>query len=153
MNDETPTRRIEELDVDTCLQLLETHRVGRVGYVEENGEPVILPVNYLLDRGVVVIRTAEGSKVAAAVRKARIAFEVDDFDADLHTGWSVLVKGVADELWERDDMELAQRLPLEPLAPGDKEHFLVVLSTSITGRRITTLDGEPEADPARSTWM
>lgn len=146
----TSTRRIEELDVDACLQLLEAHTLGRVAFVEGSGEPVILPVNYLLDRGVVVIRTAEGGKVAAAVRKARIAFEVDDFDADLGTGWSVLVKGVADELWERDDMELAQALPLEPLAPGDKEHFLTILSTGITGRRISAPDGEAQ----RSTpWM
>jgi len=82
----TSTRRIEELDVDTCLLLHGERTVGRVAFVEDSGQPVILPVNYLHDRGVVVIRTAEGGKVAAAVRKARIAFEVDDFHADLGTG-------------------------------------------------------------------
>ena len=46
----------------------------------------------------------------------------------------MLVKGVADELWERDD----------------REHFLVVLSTSMTGRRISAPDGEAQG---RTPWM
>jgi nitroimidazol reductase NimA-like FMN-containing flavoprotein (pyridoxamine 5'-phosphate oxidase superfamily) len=96
---ETQQRRVHDLDVDTCLQLLAQRRVGRLAFVEEGGHPVVLPVNYLLDRGSVLIRTGEGSKLAAAVRKARVAFEVDEIDDDLQIGWSVVVKGIADELW------------------------------------------------------
>jgi nitroimidazol reductase NimA-like FMN-containing flavoprotein (pyridoxamine 5'-phosphate oxidase superfamily) len=147
-----PTRRTEELDVDTCLDLLAGQQVGRLGFVDDTGDPVVLPVNYLLDRGVVVIRTAEGSKLAAAVRKARVAFEIDEFDSELRIGWSVLVKGVADELWASAELDLARSLPLEPWAGGSREHYVLIMSTSITGRRITALDGPILPLPVADLW-
>ena len=148
-----PRRRVEELDVDSCLQLLEGRQVGRLAFVGAEGDPVVLPVNYVLDRGQIVIRTAEGSKLAAAVAKARVAFEVDDFDKDLRTGWSVLVKGIADELWQSTELDLARRLPLQPWAPGEREHFILIMSTAITGRRITTLEGPALPPRATDLWF
>jgi nitroimidazol reductase NimA-like FMN-containing flavoprotein (pyridoxamine 5'-phosphate oxidase superfamily) len=148
-----PRRRVEELDVDACLQLLEGHQVGRLAFVDADGGPVVLPVNYVLDRGVVVIRTAEGSKLAAAVAKARVAFEVDEFDKDLRIGWSVLVKGTADELWQSPELDLARRLPLQAWAPGEREHYILIMSTAMTGRRITTLEGPALPPRATDLWF
>ncbi len=146
-----PTRQFETLDVDSCLELLGQAEIGRLAFVED-GAPVVLPVNYLLDRGAVVVRTAEGSKLSAAVRQERVAFEIDSFDVQARIGWSVLVKGIAAEIWESRELDLARDLPLEPWAPGTKDHYLVILSTSITGRRITAPAGGEETSPASDLW-
>lgn len=135
---------LEELDVDACLALLAEQRIGRIAFAGEDGDLVILPVNYSFDRGAVLVRTAEGSKLDAAVRGARVAFQIDGFDVERRTGWSVLVKGRCLEVWEVAELEHARALPLQPWAPGEKEHFLVVYPSAISGRRIAAGD---DADP------
>jgi nitroimidazol reductase NimA-like FMN-containing flavoprotein (pyridoxamine 5'-phosphate oxidase superfamily) len=144
-------RRLETMDVDDCLALLSEHRIGRLAFADGD-ELVILPVNYLFDRGAVLIRTAEGSKLEAAVRGARVAFEIDGFDQDERSGWSVLVKGRAAEVWEHKELDIVRDLPVQPWAPGEKAHFLVVMSSSISGRRIVSGEG-PNALPQVDLWL
>lgn len=134
--------RLEELDVDTCLGLLSRHHFGRVAVTDENG-PVILPVNYLVDRGSVVFRTAQGTKLDAAVRVDRVAFEVDEIDEAARTGWSVVVRGVLEEVADREELERLRLQPLEPFTGGERERFVRVWSASITGRRIAVPDAVP----------
>ena len=55
---------LETLYFDTCLRLLASVPVGRVGFVAD-GEVQILPVNHLVDGQDVVFRTAYGSKLSA----------------------------------------------------------------------------------------
>jgi hypothetical protein len=40
------------------------------------------------------VRTDEGAKLEAG-RQRRVAFQVDEIDAETHLGWSVLVRGHA----------------------------------------------------------
>lgn len=141
----TANGTFEILDVDACLELLATQQVGRLAFLDE-GEIVVLPVNYLLDRGTVLVRTAEGSKLDAAVRGERVAFEVDDVDPIDHTGWSVLVKGRCAEIWEGTELDTVRRLPLESWAAGEKAHYLTVLPSAITGRRLAAAPREGAAD-------
>ena len=42
--------------------------------------PAALPVNFALLDGEIVFRTATGSKLAAALAKAVVAFQADDID-------------------------------------------------------------------------
>ncbi len=50
-----------------CIELLRTERVGRIGVVVR-GHPEMFLVNYALDASdTVVLRTADGTKLAAAV--------------------------------------------------------------------------------------
>src|SRR6478735_1772933 len=82
------------LSTEECLDRLRSARVGRIAFVSD-GEPVILPVNHGMDGDVVVFRTDAGSKLIAADDEVPVAFEVDGFDPDRRTGWSVLLRGVA----------------------------------------------------------
>ena len=50
-------RVIEELDEDQCLNLISGGGIGRIAYVGRFG-PAVLPVNYALQDGAVVFRTA-----------------------------------------------------------------------------------------------
>jgi uncharacterized protein len=75
------SERVETLTVAECSELLTRHHFGRFGFVDAVGVlPSIVPVNYLLDNDRIVIRTDAGSKLAAALRGAPVAFEVDGVD-------------------------------------------------------------------------
>jgi len=68
---------IEELPREECLRLLEQESyVGRVGFIVE-GRPMVLPVNYLAEKGSIVFCTAPGTKSSMVAGGAPAAFEVD----------------------------------------------------------------------------
>lgn len=129
---------LEHLPTEECLHLLRSHpqRIGRVGIADDGRRPVILPVNYAMDDDVVVFRTAQGTKLAAAVRGAFVAFEVDDVDMAWQEGWSVLVRGQADEATDPDEIARLEGLPLRPWAGGQREHFVRIRPDTVTGRRL-----------------
>ncbi|KAB2352245.1 pyridoxamine 5'-phosphate oxidase family protein [Actinomadura rudentiformis] len=126
---------LEVLGHAECLALMQTIPIGRVVFTEQ-ALPAVQPVNFVLDGDSVVIRTAPGSKLAAATRGAVVAFETDDFDTTAGTGWSVTAVGQARAV--RDPKEIARlsRLPLQPWSPGPKEHFIRISCHRLTGRRI-----------------
>ncbi len=56
-------------------------------------------VNYRLDDFIIVFRTHLGTKLLAA-NHANIGFQVDHVDATNHSGWSVLIQGMAEDVTE-----------------------------------------------------
>lgn len=71
--------------------------------------PLVVPVDYLLDEGTVVLRTDEGTKLDAALRGETVAFEIDVVDDTKGTGWSVLVRGRAVEVCNPAELERVRR--------------------------------------------
>lgn len=132
---------VEELSADECRQLLAAQHFGRLAVVV-GGQPVILPVSYIFDRDRIVFRTAAGLKLRHAPLR-RVAFEIDDVDEAAGTGWSVLVKGSAFDITRATDQlsEELRRLQLRPMASGEKPHWLEIVPTEITGRRVAPLTG------------
>jgi len=128
--------RWRELTKDECFALLAGQHLGRVVLVDDRG-PVALPVNFVFDQHTVLFRTDDGTKLDAASRGARVAFEVDGADEATRTGWSVLVRGEAVEVTDPAELARVRRLPLYPWAPGAKGHYIRVLPASLTGRRIS----------------
>lgn len=129
-------RTMEKLDRDECIKLMERHPAG-VGRIALAGpRPVIFPVNFAIDRGNVVFRTDPGTKFHAAVLKAHVAFEVDWVEPTWQTGWSVVVRGQARLVTDREELDRVRRLPLLPWAEGDKGHFVSIESKLISGRRL-----------------
>src|SRR3712207_8736239 len=51
--------------------------------------------NYGMDGETIVIRTSPGTKLSAT-QHANVTFEVDEIDQFARSGWSVLVRGLAD---------------------------------------------------------
>jgi len=131
--------RIIELDEARCRQLLATHpnRLGRVAFVEDGDPdwPTVLPINYAFVDGTVFFRTFEGSKLYAALRRQRVAFEVDAVDAAWQDGWSVLALGSLDI--ERDPrLAAAVDEDLASWAAGDDEQLVRLDIDQLTGRRV-----------------
>jgi nitroimidazol reductase NimA-like FMN-containing flavoprotein (pyridoxamine 5'-phosphate oxidase superfamily) len=133
MKTETPT--VEQLDGDECWVLLRPRHLGRIAFFGDGGAEV-QPVNYLVDDDTIVFRTDIGLKWSVAVAGDRITFEVDEANADLRTGWSVVVKGRAEEVLDPAQLDRLRRLPLRPWTGGDKRHWLRLHPTKISGRRV-----------------
>jgi uncharacterized protein len=127
---------IEVLDRELCRRLLAADEVGRLAVVR-GGAPVILPVNYALDGDDIVFRTAPGTKLDAAGRSPA-CFEIDAFDRATRHGWSVVVSGRLEEVDEFSRRELARlrSLPVSPWAEGDRDHWVRLVPSQITGRRV-----------------
>lgn len=127
---------LEVLTEEQCRELLATRNIGRVAFTLDE-QPEIFPVNYATDGAAVVFRTAEGARLQDAVKK-RVAFEVDDWNATSGIGWSVVVKGVAEEITGAIDpfAEALRRKPVVPLAPGAREYWIAIYPAEITGRRL-----------------
>lgn len=115
--------------------MLETATIGRLGLCM-GALPVVLPVNFVLTEHGIVIRTQPGTKLDAATANAVVAFEVDDFDAMYHAGWSVAVTGIAREITDPGELAWAERLPLAPWAIDHPSHFLCISTEVVSGRRI-----------------
>ena len=123
-----------------CFALLASAGLGRIALVDDQGLAVF-PVNFILDNYTVVFRTDEGSKLDAACRGSRVAFEIDGVDAATRTGWSVLVRGEAIEITSPDEVRRLGDIAPAPWAPGAKAHFVRILPAAVSGRRISSSPG------------
>jgi uncharacterized protein len=131
--------QLSELSEQECLDLLASSEVGRLAVVSD-GQPLIFPVNYVLDGSLVVFRNDPGTKLTHATLE-RVALEVDEVDLVRREGWSVLVTGTGREITDAMDATSLRELelPVEPFAEGERGHWVRIVSPTITGRRITHL--------------
>lgn len=133
-------RVLEELSKEQCLKLIAGGGIGRIAYTGRFG-PVVLPVNYALRDGAVVIRTAEHGPLDEDLRTGitdaeyKVAFEIDDIDTAAKLGWSVLIQGPAHHLAGAEE-DAVRGAGMDSWAPGDRELFLRIAPSRITGRRI-----------------
>lgn len=132
----TDRNGLEVLDRAACLAHLENSLLGRVA-LSMGALPTILPVNFRLVDEHVVFRTGVGSKLDAAARGAVIAFEVDSVDPIGHTGWSVVVTGIAHEATTNGWVDPIVASAIPRWAPAGASRVLQLSSDIISGRRIT----------------
>jgi nitroimidazol reductase NimA-like FMN-containing flavoprotein (pyridoxamine 5'-phosphate oxidase superfamily) len=131
---------LEILPLDVCLRLLASVPVGRIGFCAD-GEVVMLPVNHMIDGQDVVFRAASGSKLSAAESQALVAFEADDYDPQTRSGWSVLVNGRAEAVYDDQEIRRLSRVSLSPWpAATDRPHWIRIRPAAVSGRRIPRAD-------------
>lgn len=143
------TMATEVLTSDECMALIESQPVGRLAVVVDR-YPMVFPVNFAVDNGIVVFRTGPGTKLDAA-QHSNVAFEVDSIDPVARSGWSVLITGMAEVVTDDHARGLAERshsLPIDPYEDGPKSQWVRVLPASVTGRRISPGDLLPPYDPS-----
>jgi nitroimidazol reductase NimA-like FMN-containing flavoprotein (pyridoxamine 5'-phosphate oxidase superfamily) len=115
-----------------CWAELSSRTLGRLA-TSVDGYPDIVPVNYIVQRRTILIRTAEGTKLASATINPRVAFEADDHD--VAQGWSVVVKGQAHVLSSSEELAAAERAQVLSWVLTPKQRFIRIEPMEITGRR------------------
>jgi uncharacterized protein len=129
-------RGLVVLTLRECLARLRSTPVGRFAFVMQ-GAPVVLPVNHGLDGTTVVFRTTWGSELQIAQATERVAFEADGFDTATGTGWSALVQGTAEAVYEDADVERYAGLGIRSWAGTDRDTVWVRLRPDeISGREL-----------------
>jgi uncharacterized protein len=142
-----PANEMLVLTRDECLQLLRSHRFGRLAVSMDS--PVIRPVNYVFDERSqsVVFRTADGSKFHAMLINGNAAFEIDGIDPGSRVGWSVIIVGMTEEVTNPTEIRRLDRLGLETWTPGRKAHWMRIRAWTVSGRRIVPSTGGAPARP------
>jgi uncharacterized protein len=144
----TESPGVTVLPEHTCWMLLRTAEVARLA-VSIDAVPDIFPVNFVVDHGTVVFRTAAGSKLSAALTNPVVAFEVDGYDAPLNEAWSVVIKGRAEEIKQLHERIESMDLPLFPWQAEPKSRFLRIVPETISGRRFHVVDRTAWDSPTR----
>ena len=116
------------------MELLGSVSLCRVG-VTIDALPAILPVGFVLSGDLLLIGSAGGPTLRAALSDAVLAVEADRIDEADHSGWSVLVRGRSFEVTDPAQIAAATALGL-PGSSGDAGHLVAVHAHSVSGRRI-----------------
>ncbi len=139
-------RTIEELDEAESLRLIAAGGIGRIAYMSRFG-PAVLPVNYQWHDGAIVFRTARHSALDEDLQTGiaggdyKVAFEIDELDMAGRQGWSVLIQGPAHHVDSEAERAAAKQAGVEPWAGGERELFVRIVPSRVTGRRIKPAQG------------
>jgi len=83
-----------------------------------------------------VFRTARGSKLSAAEGQNLVAFEADEYDQRTKSGWSVLVNGRVEVIYEEAEIRRLTQLGLHPWVTAVSRPFWIrIRPSSISGRQ------------------
>lgn len=121
-----------------CWRHLRGEDLGRVG-VTVDDQPLIFPVNYAVRKEWIVFRTAAGTVLHRAPGSPA-CFEIDGYDRGLREGWSVMAVGKLEEITDADDShsQALRGLPVQPLAPGPRPHWIALRVSRVSGRQFTS---------------
>jgi nitroimidazol reductase NimA-like FMN-containing flavoprotein (pyridoxamine 5'-phosphate oxidase superfamily) len=98
--------------------------------------PAVLPVNFAVVAGTIVVRTSEGTAIAGHA-DAQVAFEIDHLDEALSQGWSVLARGRAHHVTHPAELQIVRHdAAIWPWPGGDRDVYVRLIPDIITGRRI-----------------
>lgn len=124
---------ITVLSTDDCWERLRGQEFGRLAY-HLTDEVHIVPINYAVDEGRILFRTAEGSKLLGVVMDTDVAFEIDLVDEEAEVAWSVVARGRASVL-EGDPARQADNLRLRPWIDTEKFNIVAVEVDELSGRQ------------------
>lgn len=125
---------LEVLGRAECLALLATARVGRLVFTAR-GLPAVQPVKFVCRQEAVWFPAQARTDLFGAAQDGVVAFEVDEFDDRLATGWWVTVLGRAAAAYECDLTERRPDLSWRPAA--EDVRCVRVPIEVVSGRRVT----------------
>ena len=121
---------VTELSPEECWEMLRDEEFGRLAYLLA-GEVHITPINYAVEGGSLLFRTAEGNKLLAVVMGSDVALEIDQYGED--RARSVVVRGPA-RLLPEDEAHRAENVPLRPWVPTLKYNVVEIEPKVVSGR-------------------
>ncbi|MCS7483701.1 pyridoxamine 5'-phosphate oxidase family protein [Umezawaea endophytica] len=129
-----------ELSEAESLRLMSGVPFGRVVF-SRDALPAIRPVNHVVDKGSIIIRTHLGAAVLSSVGMV-VAYEADSIDPVTRTGWSVIVIGVAKRVIDVDEAARFER-ELKPWVRRTMDHTIRIVPEMVTGFELTAVPEFP----------
>jgi nitroimidazol reductase NimA-like FMN-containing flavoprotein (pyridoxamine 5'-phosphate oxidase superfamily) len=133
----TGSREAVKLTPAESWELLRSAPLGRIMFTHR-AMPTIRPVNHLVDGQAIIIRSHLGAAIvkhAASDDGTVVGYEADDIDVERHTGWSVIVTGLARLV--RDPAVVAHyEQQLQPWVKLPMEYVITITPGKITGLRL-----------------
>lgn len=131
----TRPRQAVELTESESWRFLGSVSIGRVVFTER-AMPAIRPVNHYVDDRHIIIRTHAGASIASqAMDGTVVCYEADDIHPSRHTGWSVIVTGLARLV--TDAAEIARHSSaVQPWVAGDMNQVISIEPHIISGIRL-----------------
>ncbi|GAB3250141.1 pyridoxamine 5'-phosphate oxidase family protein [Kineosporia babensis] len=127
--------RTERIKPEECWELLAREGFGRLALAVADGVDIV-PLNFVVDRRSIVLRTAEGSKLTEMSRSSAVALEIDDRDPVSGVAWSVVAKGRPRILTAEDEVAAVEALGVRTWSGTSKKMRYVRIEISeVTGRR------------------
>jgi uncharacterized protein len=136
------TGALTELDRDTSLQLLAGLEVGRVAWAEGD-RVMVFPLNFVLEDGWILAQTPSDTIFEAAAQHAVLTFQGDEIEPGVHTGWTVLISGPAEEVVKPAEVARVREL-VKPWRIGAHFRVLRIRVDQIAGRRLRLRPGSIE---------
>lgn len=138
---------LEVLTEAECFELLRTATVGRIAFVDAEGQQLI-PVNFIVLDDLIYFRTVRGGLLAEFERgHDDVAFGVDHHDDVARSGWNVTLRGSARRVEDRAGIsKVLGNHSLEPWAGGVRPIVIEVRPRFVAGRRV--FDSGGAAAPA-----
>ena len=133
--DPYPQPVLTALDLEDCRALIRPGGVGRIVFQHPRG-PVALPVNFRVVDDDVIFRTAPLPEFTSSRSLEHVSFEVDHIDEALAEGWSVLISGQGHVIVDPSELQSAQASGVAPWAGGERDIYVRIVPTEVTGRRI-----------------
>ena len=135
MTSNTPVEQ-EILSGGECWERRRAASLVRIVYLDERTGVEVFPVNYVVDSGTIVLRTAAGTKLSALIGRPPVAFESDGGDLADGTAWAVVLHGTAEPMVAHDEIVDAFDLDLSTWHGAPKPFFVRVVPTDIVGRGV-----------------
>jgi len=128
---------LRDLDPAECERLLRGSNFGRLVLVTPE-RPEIVPVNYVVHAGAIVVRTSPTGILARHADGAELLFEVDRVDDEYWSGWSVVARGPGQVVTD-PPTGFGDRPRVRPWADGDRGCEIRLHWTTLSGRQIGSI--------------
>lgn len=127
---------VEPLDDEQCWALLAEEHFGRLAFRLVD-ELHVVPLNYAVLDGALLMRTTAGSKLLAAALGSEVALEIDGRSED--EAWSVVAHGRL-RILDEDEQERVEPVLAEPWIARLVYDVIELRPDSLTGRRFLRRD-------------
>lgn len=137
-----PVRPRQSIDLteEECWSLLGGVSLGRIVFTKR-AMPAIRPVNHIVDDHTIIIRTHLGASIVHRAAEedegsgAVVCYEADALDPVRHTGWSVIVTGLARLVTDpARAADYSQKL--EPWVKGEMDQVVSIEPRFVSGIRL-----------------
>jgi Pyridoxamine 5'-phosphate oxidase len=142
-------RKLRAVTRGEALSLLAGTSLGRIVFTEK-AMPAVRPASHLMEDGVIIVRSHDGSavvpagageripgaeRVAGAGRETVVAYQVDDIDIGTRLGWSVVVTGPATPILDPAAVE-RYSVVLAPWTSAGPGQLIRIYPGIVTGYRL-----------------